>query len=255
MADKIFLTPFFLDESLPGLESLLENDWVLNKPDLPEGTKQARMSVLHAFLAEKVDESLRSGNRPVSIAGDCCATIGVTAGIQRADLEHVLVWFDAHGDFNTWETSPSGFLGGMPLAMLVGRGEQTMLEALQMKALLEESVVFTDGRDLDPPERVAMEESNLVHLKDVNDLLTYELPDLPLHIHFDTDILSPETAPAMNYLAPGGPDLEQLKVIFRHLAKRARIIAVSLSSWNPDLDTDGHTRRACMEALGVLLEG
>jgi arginase len=253
MADKHFLTPFFLDESLPGLESLLEKDWVLNKPTLPEGTKQTRMSVLHAFIADKVEESLGSGDRPVSLAGDCCTAIGVSAGIQRAGLEHVLVWLDAHGDFNTWETSPSGFLGGMPLAMMVGRGEQTMLDTLAMKPLAEENVVFTDGRDLDPPEREAMGRSSLIHLKDVSDLLTYDFPDLPLYVHFDTDILNPETAPAMNYAAPGGPDLQQLKMIFQHLAESGRIIAVSLSSWNPELDPDGHTQRACLEALEVLL--
>jgi arginase len=254
MADTIYLTPFFLDESLPGLESLLKEDWILNKPDLPEGTKQARMSVLHAFIAERVEENLRSGDRPVSVAGDCCAAIGVAAGIQRAGLEFVLVWLDAHGDFNTWETSPSGFLGGMPLAMLVGRGEQTMLEALAMEPLAEESVVFTDGRDLDPPEREAMEKSRLIHLKDVGDLLTYDFPDLPLYIHFDTDILNPETAPAMNYLAEGGPDLTELIGVFRHLAQTNRIIAISVSSWNPELDHDGRTRRNAMEALEALFQ-
>ena len=254
MADKFILTPFFLDESLPGLESLLDIDWGMNKPDLPEDTKQSRMSVLHAFIADHVEESLRRRDRPVSIAGDCCTAIGVTAGIQRAEVDHLLIWFDAHGDFNTWETSPSGFLGGMPLAMLVGRGEQTMLDSLSMSPHPEARVVFTDGRDLDPLEREAMEGSSLVHLTDVKDVRTYELPDLPLHVHFDTDILSPETAPAMNYLAPGGPDLQQLKDVFQYLAGTGRIIAVSLSSWNPALDPDGRTQRACMEALEVLLQ-
>jgi arginase len=62
----------------------------------------------------------------VSIAGDCVATMGVLAGLHDAGITPTLIWFDAHGDFNTWETTPSGFLGGMPLAMIVGRGEQTM---------------------------------------------------------------------------------------------------------------------------------
>jgi arginase len=254
MTNRILLTPFFLDEHLPGLERLHEKDWILNKPELPQDEVQVRMSVLHEKVAAHVVSSLESGDRPVSIAGDCCVTIGVAAGIQRANLDPLLVWFDAHGDFNTRETSPSGFLGGMPLAMLVGRGDQSMLEAQAMRPHSEERVVFTDGRDLDSLEREALERSKVVHLKDVDDLLTYNLPDLPVHVHFDTDILNPETAPGMNYLAPGGPDLEQLKVIFRHLADTSRIVAVSLSSWNPALDLDGLTQRACMEALEVLLK-
>jgi arginase len=253
MGNNTILTPYFLDEALPGLEQLSKEGWVLNKPDLPEGEQQARMSVLHTNIAAEVESSLRAGDRPVSIAGDCCTAIAVTAGIQHAGIEHRLIWFDAHGDFNTWQTSPSGFLGGMPLAMLVGRGEQTLLDALAMQALAEDRVIFTDGRDLDPLERLALEQSAVVHLKDPNELLRYELPDYPLHIHFDTDILDPETAPAMNYFAAGGPDLDQLKEIFQHLAATEQVLAVSLSSWNPDLDRDRRTQRACMKALEVLL--
>jgi arginase len=222
----MLLTPFFLDEPLPGLEALTTSGWTINQPELPPASKLARISVLQFGLAIFVADSLRQGVRPVSIAGDCCSAIGVSAGMQRAGLEHMLIWFDAHGDFNTWETSPSGFLGGMPLAMLVGRGEQSLLEALDMKPHLEQRVVFTDGRDLDPLEREAMESSGVVHLNDTNLILDYELPDLPLHIHFDTDVLNPDTAPAMNYQASGGPDLEQLKTVFRHLAATQRVAAV-----------------------------
>jgi arginase family enzyme len=118
----------------------------------------------------------------------------------------------------------------------------------------EAHVVFTDGRDLDPLEREALEDSKIVHLQNARDLLNYELPDLPLHIHFDTDILDPEIAPAMNYYAPGGPTLEQLITIFHHLAETKRIIAVSLSSWNPELDPDQHTQQVCMDALQALLQ-
>jgi arginase len=253
LVDRMILTPFFLDETLPGLESLKEGDCLINKPDLPEGNKLERISALHAPLAREVETALRKGDKVVSIAGDCLSAIAVTAGLQRTGMEHLLIWFDAHGDFNTWETTPSGFLGGMPLAMLVGRGDQTLLEALKMKPHPEERVVFTDGRDLDPLEAEALGGSQVTHLCQVNDLFNYDLPDLPIHVHFDTDILDPEIAPAMNYLAPGGPNLEQLKTVFRHLAKTGRIMTVSLSSWNPDLDHDGSTRQASMEALGSLL--
>lgn len=252
MADQIFLTPYFLDQALQGLEDLFEPGWRMIRRDLPDESKIARIAELHHELAAGVESCLRAGDRPVSIAGDCLSAIAVTAGIQRAGTEHALIWFDAHGDFNTWETSPSGFLGGMPLAMLVGRGEQTLLGSLEMQVHPEDRVIFTDGRDLDPLEREAMAGSRVVHLKAVDELLTYELPDLPLHVHFDTDILDPEVAPAMNYLAPGGPDLERLKLVFQHLALSKRIAAISLSSWNPELDLDHSTRKACMHALDVL---
>ena len=83
------------------------------------------MSILHKEIAKHVSAALTGGSLPVSIAGDCCTAIGVMAGLQKARIQPLFIWFDAHGDFNTWETTPSGFLGGMPLAMIAGMGEQS----------------------------------------------------------------------------------------------------------------------------------
>ena len=146
MNNQMILSPFFLDEPLPELENLAQAGWVVNKPDLPGGEKQHRMSAIHRPLAEIARQAIEKGNRPISVAGDCCSAIGMLAGLQRAGLDPVLIWFDAHGDFNTWETTPSGFLGGMPLAMLVGKGEQSLLSALELKPLSEDRVVLTDAR-------------------------------------------------------------------------------------------------------------
>ena len=253
MIDQTILTPFFIDEPLPGFETLMQPGWHLNKPFLPKGEKMARVAVIAAGLASEVAEVVGQGDRPVSIAGDCMSAIGMTAGLQRAGLEHLLIWFDAHGDFNTWETSPSGFLGGMPLAMLVGRGDQTILEILEMDPHPETRVIFSDGRDLDPGEAVALRESDVIHLIEVGELLEYELPDLPIHVHFDTDILTPEDAPAMNYPAAGGPTLKEIEEVFRWLARSKRVRAVSLSGWNPELPGADGTQKACMQALGTLL--
>jgi arginase len=253
MQNHIILTPFFLDEPLPGLEPLAASDWYINKPLLPDGEKQQRLSVLHRPLADFIQQSVLDGKRPVSIAGDCCSAIGVLAGLQRAGLNPLLIWFDAHGDFNTWETTPSGFLGGMPLAMLVGRGEQTMLKALDIKPLAENRVILTDARDLDPGEKLLVAEAAVIHLALVGDLLDLTLPEGPLYIHMDTDIIDPAEAPAMNYKAPGGPSAEQLQEVMRYLNRSQKIAAVSVSTWNPEMDKDGRSRKVCMELLNELI--
>ena len=252
MRNQNILTPFFLDEPETELEILVQSDWLLNKPDLPEGDKQYRMSFLHRELADQVADTIQKGQRPVSLAGDCCTTIGVLAGLQRAGVDPLLIWFDAHGDFNNWETTPSGFLGGMPLAMLVGLGEQRMPEAVGLRSFPEKQVILTDGRDLDPGERILVDSSNVTHLPDVLDLLDYALPDQPLYIHFDVDVINPNDAPAMSYPAPGGPDAEQVASIFRSLASTGRLAAVSLSSWNPEMDEDGRTQDVCMKVFNSL---
>jgi arginase len=173
--------------------------------------------------------------------------------LQRAGCDPTLIWFDAHGDFNTWETTPSGFLGGMPLAMLVGRGEQTMLKAQELSPLAEDRVVLTDARDLDPGEKQLVEEADVTHLPDVGSLLDSTLPDGPLYIHIDMDIINPANAPAMNYLAAGGPSADELQTVMKHLRRTEKIAAVSVSTWNPKLDENGQSRRVCMGVLDALI--
>lgn len=253
MIDRFMLTPFFLDQPAPGLATLAQPGWQLNDPQLSDGPAQRRMIALYRPLTDFTAKAIEHGQRPVSIAGDCCTTIGFLSGLQQAGLDPTLIWFDAHGDFNTWQTTPSGFLGGMPLAMLVGRGEQTMPQGVGLRPLTEKKVILTDGRDLDPGEREALQSSGITHLADVTDLLEFPLPDGPLYVHFDTDIVDPAEIPAMNYPSPGGPSAATVSRVFRHLAKSGRIQAVSLSSWNPDLDTDGRSREISMSLLAELL--
>jgi arginase len=254
MRDAFILTPFFLDHYLPVLEDLIQPSWILNKPSLPEGDTQTRMSVLHESLAKEVKGIVVRGDRPVSIVGDCCATIGFMAGLQRVGLDPTLIWFDAHGDFNTWETTPSGFLGGMPLAMLVGRGEQRMPQAVGLRSVHERKVILTDARDLDPGEKLLVESSMLRHLQKITDFLDQPPPNGPLYIHFDVDVVNPDEIPAVSYPAHGGPNVDEIKRVFKHLAGKGSIVGMSMSSWNPDLDKDGRTKERCMEVFSVLLE-
>ncbi len=253
MENRFILTPCYLDEQMPGLEALAKPGWQINEPDLSNPEQQLRMARLYESLAAMVAEDLASGFRPISIAGDCCSTIGVAAGLQRAGVEFLLIWLDAHGDFNTWETTPSGFLGGMPLAMLVGRGEQTMPEEVGLLNLAEERILLMDARDLDPEEKTALLESEIVRLASIGDLARHALPELPIYLHLDVDIIDPSEAPAMNYLAPGGPSAGELEQVFRYLARTGNVRAVSMSTWNPELDDDGRTREVCMSLLDNFL--
>lgn len=253
MIDQFILTPLFLDEPLPGLETIAEPDWIINKPTLLNGDKQTRITAVNRELANVVAETISAGKRPVSIAGDCLGAIGVLTGLQRAGVNPFLVWFDAHGDFNTWETSPSGFLGGMPLAMIVGRGDQRIPRGVGLAPFPESRVLLTDARDLDPGERISLQRSAVIHCPDPNRVVGHAFPDSPLYIHVDTDIISPVEAPAMNYPAPGGPSVIELKAVFRQLAMLAPIVAVSVSSWNPELDPSRRTEKASLDALDALI--
>jgi arginase len=251
--NRVILSPSFLDEALPELESLAKPDWIINNPALSDGKKQSRISAIHKPLADFVSKAISADVRPVSIAGDCCTAIGVLAGLQYAGINPSLIWFDAHGDFNTWETTPSGFLGGMPLAMIVGRGDQSMPEAVNLNTLPENQVILADARDLDPGERKFVDQSALVHLTSVEALLKHPLPAGPIYVHFDTDVVSLRESPAHNYPAQGGPSSSVMQSVFSRLAQSEQVIAVSISSWNPNLDKDKKSENISMSLLQTLV--
>jgi arginase len=253
MKNSTILTPFFLDKPVPGLMPLHKAGWQINQPSLPEGDVQTRMSSIHAPLANFVSNAVLNKDRPISIAGDCCTAIAVLAGLQRAGIDPLLIWFDAHGDFNTWETTPSGFLGGMPLAMLVGKGEQTMPKAVGLKSQPENRVILSDARDLDPGERELIKNSRLTHLSKIDSLIDFDIPDVPIYIHFDTDLVTAEESPAQNYSVKGGPTTKMVQAVFDHLTQTRKIIAVSLSAWNPDLDEGRKSESVSMSLLQTLV--
>jgi len=252
MKRKTILTPFFLDQPLPGLEELEEPGWIINREHLPESPVITRIAILHAALACYVEEILSVGDLPVSLAGDCCTALGMLAGLSWAGLDPTLVWFDAHGDFNTPDTTPSGFLGGMPLAMLAGLGDQTILDFLEIDPLPRNQIILSDARDLDPGEKELVESSGIAHLKDTAELLNFPFPDRPIWVHFDTDVVDPAQVPAQNFPAPGGPSKEQLADVFKVLADTGQIQAVSLSSWAPNLPGANQSREISLELLDLL---
>jgi arginase len=251
--DRVVFTSYFIGEHVPGLERLAASSWQRNECALTPADPQQRMVALYGRLAEKVAAIVNAGDRPVSFAGDCCSAIGVLAGLQRAGLEPTLIWLDAHGDFNTWETSPSGFLGGMPLAMLTGRGEQTLIAALDVRPLPDANVLLSDARDLDPAEREAVQASGLRHVPHFEELLRLPLPGGPLTLHLDVDVIDPRGAPAMEYPAPGGPTVELVGAFLQEVASSGQLAAVSISAWNPQKDGDGRTERAVMGLLQPFL--
>ena len=143
----------------------------------------------------------------------------------------------------------------MPLAMLVGRGEQTVLERLGVRPLAEADVTLCDARDLDPLERVAVASSRQYHFASVDELARLDFDDRPLHLHLDPDVIDPVDAPARLYPAPGGPSAEELARRIAELATRTRVTSVSLTGWALDRDASGATARAVDRIFGAALGG
>lgn len=249
IVNRVMVSPFFLDAPAPLVAELARRGDVVNQAALEGGSQMGRMSSVHRPLAAWARAAARAGDRPVCLAGDCCAAIAMIAGLQQAGLDPVLVWLDAHGDFNTFETTISGFIGGMPLAMIAGRGDQTLMSAAGAQPLDEAAIVLSDARDLDPAEGAAVAGSRLRHEKDPARILEAISPGKPIYVHFDTDLLDPSVAPAMKYPVPGGLPAPAAARLMQGLAATGRVAAVSMTVWETAKDADGRTARACLSAL------
>lgn len=247
-------TPYFIDQPAPEIARLAQADWKPNQPDMSGDDQATRMAALSGNIADFVAETVNAGERPVTVNGDCCIAIGMLAGLQRAKVDPVVVWFDAHGDFNTADTTPSGFIGGMPLAMMVGRGDQKLMELAGAKPLPEDLVILSDGRNLDVVEGVEVRSSKIHHINYIDDLMKRDFGDRPIYVHFDTDVLNPNDAPSMAYVAEGGPSLEALKAAMKYLASTGKVAAVSMTVWDMLNDKDQKTQEACLACLGALIE-
>jgi arginase len=253
MSYQFLLTPFVLDNEKPELTGIQEKDWQLNKPAVTSTTVFERIKEVHNALQDSVKNILAKGDVPVSMGGDCCMPIAVMGALQQSGVSPVLLWLDAHGDFNTDKTTISGFLAGMSLAMLSGRGDQQLLENASVKKLPDTDIVLSDARDLDPAEKELIESSRIHWLKNISEIKSFPFKSRPLFIHFDTDIVHAHDTPAVLYPVASGPRIEEMADLFNYLGHTQNICAISVTCWEPSRDKDNKTGSACKQLVSLLL--
>jgi arginase len=254
------ITPFLMGQRRDGLSRVCSIDsysWeILQVPELNEtiitdsNEKIQRMTKIYSLLSEKIKEVVDDNVIPVSIAGDCVSTIGILAGLQKAGKQpDRILWLDAHGDFHTWETTQTKYIGGMPLAMLVGRGDQRIVKATGLNPYPEERIILSDGRDLDSGEEESLRNSKILRCS-IADVSKYLLKQSEsIYLHLDTDVLDAEIEmPALKYHVRSGPTYQDISNLFKSL-KDKNIIAISVSAWHEEKDFDNKTAMACLNLL------
>ena len=230
---RIIRVPYHIDDFLPGLDVPLTPD--LDVPaDLPAAGPWDRMAVLYSAVSQQVADAVGDGaGLPVVQSGDCTTSLGIVAGLQRTGAEPGVVWFDAHGDVQTLETSTSGYLGGLPLRLLAGYRPGLIADALGLRAVPEGRSVLVGARDLDPPE-VQYRAGAAIRRRQVTDLAVADLPDGPLYVHLDVDVLDPGGLPGLILPVSGGPDPDQVGRALHMLLATGRVAAVGIAcTWHP----------------------
>jgi arginase len=226
------LVPYHLDEYLPELDVPLRTDQTIEL-ELPAGDPWSRMALLYDRVAGSVSEVMRHGERPTVVSGDCTTALGTVAGMQRAGLDPAVVWFDAHGDVQTLETTGSGYLGGLPLRILVGYRPELIAAALGLRPVAESRVALVDARDLDLPEAEYLATAEIRRLA-VPEVSAGTVPAGPLYLHLDADVADAAALPGLKYPAAGGPSLEEVSAALGRLLDTGRVAALGVGcTWWP----------------------
>ncbi|HYC60930.1 MAG TPA: arginase family protein [Thermoanaerobaculia bacterium] len=204
---------------------------------------------LYRSLADAVREAGRSAF-PIVLAGNCGAVSGLASGIGAEGLG--VIWFDAHGDFMTPETTATGFLDAQAISILTGRCWTTLAASIPNFAPVPiEHVIHIGGRDHNEGERDTMTAAGLAlvepPLRDAELIVALDAfkPRVTrLLVHVDLDVIDPAFGTANGYAAPGGLSPDDVIRAIRICSERFPIAALELASFDPAYDTDGRIAAA-----------
>ena len=224
---------------------------------------------LYQQIATKALTALSEGHVPLLLSGNCSGTIGILAAAQgnhqgTGPRRVGLVWLDAHGDFNTPDIDPWGFLDGQGLAMAVGRCWQTLTSALPgFVPLPEHRTLLIGARALDEAEEHALDTSEVTWLgpdlardpDTVRAAFEQLARDVDVvHVHVDLDVHDPSVAPANSYAEHDGLTAAQVQRIVRQIAAHIPIGSATLASYDPSYDPPGRMRDTALDLLTLIAD-
>jgi arginase len=225
-----------------------------------EGKLKYKAPILAACvdLERAVGNSLEKNRLPLVLGGDHSIAIGSVAGstnfFAKQNETLGLIWFDAHGDANTPETTPSGNIHGMSLAVSLGLGDPDLVNlGGRSPKVLARNTVLIGIRDLDQGERDTLKKSgvNVYTMRDLDERGMRDVVDeairlasdgtAGIHLSFDLDVVDPEDAPGTGTPVWGGITYREAHLAMEMMSDRAQIVAIDLVEVNPVLDTQNMT--------------
>jgi len=211
-------------------------------------------------LAKAVSAAITRDAFPVVLSGNCITSLATVSGLGVN--EPGVVWFDAHGDFNTPETTKSGFLDGMSLAILTGRCWQLLAKTISgFAAVADDRVMLVGARAVDDDESSLLSRSKVVRVSSdsVRKKFRDTLADFgqrvhDVYLHVDLDVLDTSEGNANSFAVEGGLSLRELLDAIRAIGAVTRIRAVALTAYDPACDGDGRMREAASTVIEAAIE-
>jgi arginase len=221
-------------------------------------------------LAERVEAACDSDAFPLVVGGDHSIAIGTLAGLsafyRKTNTTWGVLWIDAHGDFNTPETSPSGNIHGMSLAASAGLGHPLLTKLHgDYRKVDPANIVLLAIRELDPGEKQNIKSSG-VQVFTISDIDRLSMPDTvnfvieyfkdrvdALHVSFDVDSMDPRFAPGVGTPVVGGLDYREVSLLMESLARSGLVKSAEVVEVNPILDVRNQTGHIAVDAIARLL--
>ncbi|WP_088036216.1 arginase [Evansella clarkii] len=216
-------------------------------------------------LADAVSDASDRGDFPLVLGGDHSIAIGTLAGIANKYENLGVIWYDAHGDLNTGETSPSGNIHGMPLAVSLGIGHTSLTEIGGYAPKIKpENIAIVGARSLDEGEKELIREKGIkvftMHEIDRLGMTTVMEEAIShvsrntdgLHLSFDLDALDPQDAPGVGTPVVGGTTYREAHLAMEILAERNIVTSAEFVEVNPILDNKNQTAEAAVALIGSL---
>jgi arginase len=209
------------------------------------------------------EEAIKNGEIPLFLGGDHSAAIGSIGGVS-ATKPCGLIWVDAHGDFNTPETSASQNIHGMALAVLLGLGSEELVNVGRPGAkMAPENVIMIGVRDLDREEKRLLAHSGctVFTMRDVDELGMHvvlrkalkKLEHIPtIHLSLDMDAIDPKEAPGVGTPSPGGLTYREAQLIMETLCDSGKLQSADVMEANPILDTKNKTAQVAVSLMASL---
>jgi arginase len=231
-----------------------------------------RLSLANGELAKMVAGERRGGSLPVGLLANCSALPGMLAGLQHSGpgsrpLRVGLVFIDAHADYNTPETTLSGMLGGMPVALSAGlcltqmRRKAGLDPALPQRHIVEAGVRDTDPLEQDLLDRSEIQQLSVADIRQRSTNLHQQMKRLSeitdaIYIHVDMDVLDPREVPGHHLSVPGSPSSAELAAALTEIFRYEKVGALGIAS-TPygEQDASGVSRQAAYRLILAALEG
>ncbi len=210
-----------------------------------------RVVALQDAIGWEVRHALSQGEFPIVLAGNCSSAVGILAGRPN---DAGVIWFDAHGDFNTPQTTISGYLDGMALAMATGRAHaDTVARVRNFRPIEEPRVLLIGARDLDDGEARALDSSQVQRLAEQEiGRLSARLSGFPataFYVHVDLDVLDPDWARVNRYAPAGGLSPRALVSAVEVISQRAHVYALAITAYDPAFDPDGRAHQVAFDVV------